>query len=46
MVFINNRRGRSNQLAVALLIGCVRFLGTWPSDLLSTPAIRLGFRPR
>lgn len=33
MAFINNRRGRANRLAVALLTGCVRFLGTWPHDL-------------
>ncbi|WP_308936648.1 DUF4158 domain-containing protein [Salmonella enterica] len=31
--FINSRRGRANHLAVALLIGCVRFLGTWPHNL-------------
>ncbi|MFP4817397.1 DUF4158 domain-containing protein [Providencia hangzhouensis] len=36
--FINNRRGRTNRLAVALLIGCVRFLGTWPHNLSSIPA--------
>ncbi|MMZ54653.1 hypothetical protein D1872_164780 [compost metagenome] len=28
MELINNRRGRANRLAVASLIGCVRFLGT------------------
>ncbi len=28
MEFINNRRGRANRLAMALLIGSVRFLGT------------------
>ncbi len=38
MAFINNRRGRANRLAVALLTGCVRFLGTWPHDLSSIPA--------
>ncbi len=38
MEFINNRRGRANRLAVALLIGCVRFLGAWPHELLSIPA--------
>lgn len=38
MDFVNNRRGRANRLAVALLIGCVRFLGTWPHDLSSIPA--------
>lgn len=38
MAFINNRRGRANRLAVALLIGSVRFLGTWSHDLSSIPA--------
>ncbi|PDN91802.1 hypothetical protein CJU68_25460 [Escherichia coli] len=38
MEFINNRRGRTNRFAVALMIGCVRFLGTWPHDLSSIPA--------
>ncbi|EOX6210242.1 DUF4158 domain-containing protein [Escherichia coli] len=37
MDFINNRRGRANRLAVALLIGSVRFLGTWPYDLSAIP---------
>ncbi|OCA52459.1 Tn3 transposase DDE domain protein [Photorhabdus namnaonensis] len=37
MDFINNRRGRTNRLAVALLIGCVRFLGTWPHELSLIP---------
>lgn len=35
MEFINNRRGRANRFAVALMIGCVRFLGTWLHDLSS-----------
>ncbi|EHW7387265.1 TPA: DUF4158 domain-containing protein, partial [Escherichia coli] len=38
MEFISNRRGRANRFAVALMIGCVRFLGTWPHDLSSIPA--------
>lgn len=38
MDFINNRRGRANRFAVALMVGCVRFLGTWPHDLSSIPA--------
>lgn len=38
MDFINHRRGRANRLAVALLIGSVRFLGTWPYDLSAIPA--------
>ncbi|MGP8578588.1 DUF4158 domain-containing protein [Salmonella enterica] len=37
---INNRRGRANCLAVALLIGCVRFLGTWSHNLSSIPGKR------
>lgn len=44
MEFINNRRGRANRLAVALLIGCVRFLGAWPHELLSIPANVQGAR--
>lgn len=46
MAFINNRRGRTNRLAVALLIGSVRFLGTWPHDLSSIPANVLWFVAR
>lgn len=38
MDFINNRRGRANRFAVALMIGSVLFLGTWPHDLSSIPA--------
>lgn len=37
MDFINNRRGRTNRLAVALQIGCVRFLGSWPCELQLIP---------
>jgi Domain of unknown function (DUF4158) len=39
--FINNRRGRANRLAMALLIGSVRFLGTWPHDLSAIPTNEL-----
>lgn len=46
MEFINNRRGRANRLAVALLIGSVRFLGTWPNDLSAIPANVLWFFAR
>lgn len=38
IAFINNRHGRANRLAVALLTRSVRFLGTWPHDLSSIPA--------
>lgn len=46
MDFINNRRGRANRLAVALLIGSVRFLGTWPHDLSAIPVNVLWFVAR
>ncbi|QGX91508.1 DUF4158 domain-containing protein [Tatumella sp. TA1] len=46
MDFINNRRGRANRLAVALLIGSVRFLGTWPHDLSAIPTNVLWFVAR
>ncbi|WP_235211396.1 DUF4158 domain-containing protein [Serratia marcescens] len=38
MDFINHRRGRANRLAVALLLGSARFLGTWPYELSAIPA--------
>lgn len=46
MDFINHRRGRANRLAVALLIGSVRFLGTWPHDLSAIPTNVLWFVAR
>jgi len=46
MDFINNRRGRANRLAVALLISSVRFLGTWPHDLSEIPDNILWFVAR
>jgi len=46
MDFINHRRGRANRLAVALLIGSVRFPGTSPHDLLAIPTNVLWFVTR
>lgn len=44
--FINHRRGKANRLAVAVLIGSVRFLGTWPYDLSAIPTNVLWFVAR
>lgn len=38
LAFINNRRSAQNRFGVALHLGCIRFLGTFLSDLSLVPA--------
>jgi TnpA family transposase len=37
MEFISKRRGNANKLGIALQLTCVRFLGTFPSDISKIP---------